>query len=275
MNKVILQIILAGFLIFESCSNPSNENGGIVPSYKEILSVNISDINVKMFIKGYDSLTTGYNEIYFKVNKNNIEQKLGYIKYVPIMWMAPGLWHSSPVCAKFQYDNSTGYYKGYAVFLMATSPANYWQGVVNYTDEQGISHISDTVSLAASYHQEKQWRIFYDSTEQASYIITLVKPFIASKGLNDFELLLYRSDALEQDFLRIDSASMRLGVYKTDSLYFSNGNQFPQPDNEGIYRGAINMPQNGAWKVNDTIYYHNHQLTNNPTPIFPFMFEIR
>ena len=272
-----LKILIPLFLLFlYGCKDSvvNNDTGTI--NYKEILSVNISEFTIKLYITGYDSLTTGYNEVYFKVAKDSIEQRQGNLKFFPKMWMTPHLWHSTPASSVFLYDNSSGYFKGYVIFNMATTPPGLiWRSIITYHDENGIDHISDSVDTYTSYHQEKQWKVFYDSTEQTEYYLTLVKPFSPVKQLNDFWVILHKTDGLDQSFDLLSEPQMFISAYSVDSLNQSSGNISPVVGADGIYKGKVNFPDNGNWILIDTISYHNHIITNNPPPMPDFNFVVK
>ena len=272
----IFSIIILFFLaiIYTGCSNSPVTNPVQGEVYKEILSVNMSDINVKLFITGYDSLTTGYNDLYFKVKKGPFEQNSGVVIFYPKMWMSPELWHGAPASTEFTYDNSTGYYKGYAVFLMATYSSLSWSCFVTYRDANGLSYPADSVKAYTSYRQEKQWKLFYDSTEHSNFFLTLIKPISVTKGMNDFEAILNISDELAQHFELLSEPLMTIAVYKSDSVRQSTGNIQPAAGTDGIYRGKINLPYTGSWNLYDTLYYHNHYMTHNPTAVPSFSFTV-
>ena len=268
--------ILFTALIFMSCSDSVINYNEPSPVYNEILSVNISNVNVKLFITGNDSLTTGYNELFFRVTRDSVQQNTGNIKFYPKMWMTPHLWHSTPVCSTFNYDNSSGYYKGYAVFNMATSPPILvWNSFITFKDAQGTNYDSDSIPIYTSYHPEKQYEVFTDSTEDTKYYVTLIKPFSPVTGLNDFWVILHKSDEIEQYFEQLNEPKMYISVYELDSLNHSSGNISPVAGSGGIYRGKINLPYSGIWRVSDSIYYHNHYITNNPPPMPEFNFELQ
>jgi hypothetical protein len=268
----ILSVVVCQF----HCGNNTVTNTTSLPVYNQILSTNISGYNVRMFIANGDSLTTGYNDIYFKVSKNSAELNKGLVKLYPIMHMTLHLWHSTPVSTEFIYDNKSGYFKGNAIFNMATTPPFLvWKSVITYHDENGIDNVSDSIPTYTVYHPEKQWSLFADSTEQTKYYVSLLKPFTPAKQLNDIWMVLYKSDDLEQVFQQLNDPIMNISVYKSDTLSIqSTGNINPAADNNGIYKGKINLPYNGLWKVCDTIYYHGHYITNNPPPMPVFSFDI-
>jgi len=271
-------IILFGTLslYITSCTDNAVEHNAPSASYNEIISGNAGEYNIQMFITGADSLTTGYNDVYFKVKKGTTEQNSGLVKMFPKMWMTPRFMHSTPVSPTFVYDNSTGYYKGYAIYIMSTSPPIVvWYSVLTYRDENGIDHTTDSIPTYTAFHREKQWRIFFDSTDQSSYMITLLKPFSPVKGYNDFAMMLHRTEGTMIDYQLITSAQMFMSVYELDSANQSTGNINPTPGADGIYRGRINLPYPGDWNACDTIFYNGHYITNTPPPMPEFNFSIR
>lgn len=266
--------LLPVLLFIENCSENSVTvtNQGTA-SYKEILSASIDSVTVQLYIYGYDSLTTGYNDVYFKVKKNSTEQTNGYVKLFPKMWMTPTYMHSTPVSPRFDYDNSIGYYKGYAIFNMVTSPPTVvWYSVITYVDKDSVSHASDSIPTYTSFHREKQWMFFLDTSTQITYMISLVKPFSPLKGMNDFWVILHKTRNQLLSHEQIYDAQMSTCVYELDSLNRSSGNISPIPGSDGIYCGKINLPYPGAWKVCDTIFYNGHNITNYP-PLPEFYFE--
>jgi len=277
MKLIKLILLLLSLLVLESCKEDSITNHiKVPPSYIEILSISYGIIDLSLYITGYDSLTTGYNEVFFKVKKNSNQQSGGHVKLYPRMWMTPTYMHSTAVSERFNYDAAIGYYRGYVVFNMPTDPPNnvIWYGVFTYADEGNVNYTSDSIPMFVSYHREKQWRLFFDSTDQSEYTLSLVKPFNAVKGLNDIHLLLHKTTSLLLNFQEIRDAQMYLCVYELDSLNLSSGNVNPTAGNDGIYRGKINLPYSGSWKVCDTIIYQGRPITNRPPPMPEFNFDI-
>jgi len=266
-------LLLSLVVIYSGCSSNSVTNPVQTPTYKEILSVDKQDVNIKLFITGYDSLTTGYNDLYFKVKKGSVDQNSGVVLFTPRMWMDPVIWHGAPASAEFTYDNSTGYFRGYAVFLMATYSDLRWSFFMTYRDAGGVSYAADSVKAYVSYYPEKQWKLFFDSTEHSNFYLTLVKPFSVSKGMNDFEAILSKSDDLSHLFEQISEPLLTIAVYK-DSVNQPNGNIQPVAGTDGIYSGKINLPEAGTWNVYDTLYWHNHYMTNNPTHVPYYIFAV-
>lgn len=276
MQYLKIFLPLLAFLILESCSDNSVTltNQGTA-TYKQILSASTDSFMIQLFVYGCDSLTSGYNDVYFKVKRNSIEQTKGNVKLFPKMWMTPRFMHSTPVSPRFQYDNTSGYYKGYAIFNMVTSPPGIvWYSVITYTDEDSVSHVADSIPTYTSFHREKQWMFFLDSSAQITYMISLVKPFTPVKGMNDLWVIVHktRDQLLSHD--QIFDAQMSGCVYELDSLNRSSGNISPISGNDGIFRGRINLPYSGAWKVCDTIYINGHNITDYP-PLPEFYFELQ
>ncbi len=274
--RSILFISLCSFLIIYGCSETINNNPASPPVYNEILTINLPDnYSLKLYTSDTDSLTYAYNEVYFKVWLNSTEQNTGHLKVYPEMRMTPHIVHSTPVSDSFVYNSGTGYYKGYIIFNMPTTPPNFvWNTKFTYTDNSNISHETDSVPVYISYRPERQLRYFYDLSDTAYYTLTLVKPFDPVAGINEIAFLLHRSDVYELEFEQLTDALMYLNVYKEDSLYSTGGNTDPVIGSDGFYRGNINLPHIGSWVAGDTIFYNGRIITNNPPPLPVFSFDI-
>jgi hypothetical protein len=251
-------------LLNQGCNNTvaPPQSFGVV--YKEIVSVNIpGDINIKLYTTGYDSLTSGYNDIFMKVRKNSSLQNSGYVKLFPKMWMTPTYMHSTAVSDSFYYDNSIGYYKGYCVFNMVTDPpAVVWYGVFTFVDGAGISYVQpDSTPMYTSFHPEKKWMLFLDTTDQV--------------GLNDITVILHKTEGQLLTHQELHNAFMSISVYNTDNFNQSTGNISPVIGNDGFYSGKINIPYSGHWKFCDTIMYQGRVITNRPPPMPEFYFEVQ
>jgi hypothetical protein len=277
MKKLILLIFPLLLFLAGGCKE-SSVSPPVTADYKEIASSNLpGGYNITLLINSGDSLTTGYNDIFFKVKKNSSEQTNGYVKFYPKMWMTPTYMHSTAVSERFIYDNTSGYFKGYAVFSMVTDPVQgvIWYGVLTYVDGQGNSYVQqDSTPLYTTYHPEKQWRFFYDTTDQAIYMFTLVKPFAASRGLNDIDILLHKTEAHLLTHEELHDAVMSISVYDIHTFTQSSGNVSPVPGSDGFYHGKINLPYSGEWKVCDTIRYQGRLITNNPPPMPEFYYNV-
>lgn len=272
--KILLTVFCLCLAFIVSCNNDTvNTEQNI--SYKLITSVAVNDFSINLYITGYDSLTTGYNVFYFKVKKNSVNQTNGCIKFFPKMWMTPTYAHSTPYDSTYNFDFSIGYYTGYTIFSMPTGPTTPWWGFISYVDELGISFNADSVSLDVSYYSEKQWRFIYDSTDESTYMLTLLKPFTAQTGLNDFNIMLHKSDAYLYEHMEISNAEIILNTYNQDTSSFPSGNVNPLPGSDAVYRGKINLPFRDKWFVEDTIRINGRIITNNPPPMPSFYFDIR
>lgn len=278
MKAGLLLIAFSIVLLAEGCSDtaaPPESSGEV---YNEIVSVNIpGNINIKLYTTGNDSLTSGYNDIFMKVWKNSAVQNSGYVKLFPKMWMTPTYMHSTAVSDSFYYDNSIGYYKGYAVFNMVTDPpAVVWYGVFTFIDGAGISYVQpDSTPMYTSYHPEKKWMLFLDTTDQSLYQLSLVKPFQPAVGLNDITVILHKTEGQLLTHQELHNAFMSISVYNTDNFNQSTGNTSPVIGNDGFYHGKINIPNSGHWKFCDTITYQGRVITNRPPPMPEFYFDVQ
>jgi hypothetical protein len=269
-------ILLAFFTFFAGCKEDQINNFTNQVSYTELYSVQSGTMKISLYVSGQDSLTTGYNKVYFKVWDGSNELNTGYIKFFPKMWMTPTYAHSTPVSDSFKYEYSINYFKGYAIFNMPTSPPDViWWGFITYKRAQNDSIVFDSTAMYTSYHREKQWRFFYDSTSQYTYMLTLLEPWSPKTGLNNFHVMLHETDAQLYYHKQINNAEMFLRVYELTHDSVSSGNVSPSGNSDGIYRGKINLPYSSEWKITDTIKYNGRYITNNPPPIPEFYFDLR
>lgn len=269
-------VFISVVLIISGCGETTNNVTNSPGVYNEILTVNLPDnYIIKLYTADTDSLTYAYNEVFFKVWQNTTEQNTGHLKVYPTMRMTPHIIHSTPVSDSFTYDNLSGYYKGYIIFNMPTTPPNFvWSTRFTFADINNTLHERDSVPLHTSYRPERQFRYFYDLSDTAYYTLTLVKPFDPTAGFNDIAFLLHKSDVNELEFEQLRNAFMYINVHKEDSLYLTSGNIDPVIGSDGIYRGRINVPHIGTWIAGDTIYYNGRIITNNPPPLPEFHFNI-
>lgn len=271
-----LFLIILVLLIF-GCSNEQIINTPVNPvSYKELYTVQSGTMKVSLYVSGQDSLTTGYNKVFFKAWNGSNELNSGFMKFFPKMWMTPTYAHSTPTSDRFDYDNSINYFKGYAIFNMPTSPPDViWWGFIKYKGTQNDSTLFDSTAMYTSYHTEKQWRFFYDSTSQYTYMLTLLEPWVPKTGINNFHVMLHQTDAQLYYHTQINDAGMFIKVYDLANGNESTGNISPTGNSDGIYRGKINMPYASQWKSLDTIKYQGRYITNNPPPMPDFYYDLR
>jgi hypothetical protein len=275
--KIVFYIISA-FIYIQGCketgtiTNP-NTNPQV---YKNIFTVTKDSLSVKVYIVDQDSLTTGYNQIFFKVYNLSNEIKNGTINYYPIMWMTPRVFHSTPMKESYNYNSNTGYFSGYVIFIMPTTPPNIiWYSKITYIDEANNQHKFDSASTYVSYHKEKQWRIFLDTTDRKSWIISLLDTYYPIKGLNNYKIMVHKTDEELKTFIQIYNADIKIKVYDIATGNESTGNISPTANNAGYYSGKINLPYVAEWKACDTIWYEGKRVTDNPPPSPDFYYQIK
>lgn len=273
MLRRLYLIILLPILLLHSCRDTAVVPPNQPDDYVEIVSVNIpGEIVLKLYTTGSDSLTIGYNDIFMKVWKSSNEQNSGYVKFFPKMWMTPTYMHSTATSERFNYDNSIGYFKGYCVFNMITNPPDViWYGVFTYVDANGTSYVQpDSTPMFTANRPKKQYRLFLDTTDMSLYMLSLVKPFAPVVGINDYWVLLHKTESQLIVHQELHDAVFSTSVYNADSLTQTSGNISPVIGNDGFYRGKVNFPYPGRWKVCDTITYNGRVITQPPMPDFYF-----
>jgi hypothetical protein len=243
---------------------------------KHIMDISYSNIDISLFNNEYDSLTTGYNELFLKIKKNGIEQNTGTLDFFPKMWMTPTYMHSTAVQNEFLYDNASGYFRGYVIFNMPTSPPDVvWYGVFNFTDGSNNQTISDSIPMYVIYDRDKQWRFFFDSTDQSTWMLSLYKPYRMKKGLNNVNIVLHKTNEFLIEHEQITNAQMSVSVYTAGANpQYSSGNISPVIGSDGIYHGKLNFPEFNNWIMCDTIWHNGRIITGSPPPFPTFYFSV-
>lgn len=274
--KTRIIIFCSILFLFYGCSDSVLNNTGTLVTYNEIRTINLPDnYTIKLYVTGYDSLTYAYNKVFFKVLLGSSALNAGYIKVYPQMRMTPHITHSTPVSDSFTYNASSGYFEGFMIFNMPTTPPDLvWKCRFTYYEPSGTSHQADSIPIYISLRPEKQLKYFYDLADTMYYTLTMISPFAPLAGVNDLAVMLHSSDVYQQSFTQITDAQMYINVYKQDSLYQTNGNTRPVIGQGGVYYGRINTPHTGTWMVADTIYYNGRYITNNPPPLPEFSISV-
>lgn len=265
MKNVIIAVlcIAAALLIFAGCGEDS-----VTPlssgqdEYLKVATAESGNIRFEIWTTGNDTLMTGYNRVGFKVYENGQAKTSGSVKfYAKMFHFSSTDFHATPVEPEYLYDNSLGMFTGYIIMLMPSDTSSRWYGYYRYNDDLHI----DSARFDVGWDNLTKFKIFTDLNTNLSYLITMTSPVLPARGYNDFICLLHESpDFL--NFTQVNSASMFLRV-RLDSLnHTSSDNINPVYIGEGFYKGRINFDYAGGWKVYDSVYYNNTNITNFGTP---------
>lgn len=266
--KKYLCLWFIGLVILIGCGNQTAVNPvNTGETYQKITTVENGNIRFEVWTTNNDTLMTGYNKIGFKVFENNTPKTSGFVKfYAKMFHFTSNEFHATPVEPQYSYNSSLEMFSGYLIMLMPSDTSSRWYGYYNYNNEFSI----DSVKFDVGWDWKTKFKIFTDIQAQKSYLITMTSPANPVRGLNDFSCLLHESPDFV-DFTQVNTAQMFL-TCRLDSLNLtSQGNINPVYTSGGIYTGKVNFDNAGLWKVYDSIYYNNRNITRDGTPYIVFI----
>jgi hypothetical protein len=251
--------------IFVSCSSdtPTEPEEPGSP-FNLIFNVENGALKFEVWSATANELKYGYNEIGFKVFNNGVEQKNGYVIFNPIMYHGiGGPSHAMPVRDKFLYNNETGLFHGYVVFLMYDTTA-FFAVDYNYNN----SFFIDSVVFQIGFNERSQIKVWDNFVTEKTYVLTLLSPLSPGKGQHDFELMLHSTDDM-MSYEEVNNAEMFIEP-KHSSGAGSVNNLNPVSTGGAKYLGRINLDKTGLWQITDSISYNGLTLTKTPPPKFTF-----
>jgi len=266
MYKLFILVFIA--LVVSSCGS---ENTVAPPettsTYSKVLTVDSANTRIELYNENSSILFVGYNEIGFKVFMDNVEQKHGFFKYIPVMFHTSGPGHSTPVQSDFYYDNSKGMFTGYVCYSMLSDTTSFWFADYNYNNEFSIKRRQFDVVLGTG----NQMRIWFDAGASMLYYLTLISPKDPVVGLNDFKVILHKSaDQINYD--EVNNAQMFVKPWMPSHGHGSSSNVDPAFSSYGKYEGKVNFTMPGQWFVYDSIVVNNQTISS---PSLYLVFDAR
>ncbi|MBV6478440.1 MAG: hypothetical protein HGGPFJEG_01195 [Ignavibacteria bacterium] len=207
----------------------------------------------------------GYNDIGIKVFQNGNEKNTGVVKYKTTMYHGlGGPSHTTPVKENFNYDVSTGLFKGYAVFIMYDTAA-FWAADYDYNSEFGV----DSAVFPLEFNSLSQILVWDNTFTQRVYILTLLSSLSPVSGLNELKVMLHETSGF-QVYNELPNAEMFIRPQLISTGQGSDNNANPVYLGEGIYKGTVNFTMPGEWYVYDSVKYNGTVITKSPPPKFKF-----
>ncbi len=263
---ILSLVYLAGVMVSGCGDNTVSPVENPSEVYTKVATAESGNLKFEIWTAGNDTLMTGYNKIGFKVFENNVAKNSGSVKFSAKMFHFSSTdFHATPVEPEYFFDNTLGMFTGYIIMLMPSDTSSRWYGFYSYNEILRI----DSARFDVGWDNLTKFKIFTDLNANLSYLITMTSPQFPVRGYNDFICLLHESpDFLA--FTQVNSASMFLRV-RLDSLnHTSSENINPVYTGSGFYKGRVNFDYGGGWKVYDSIWYNNKNITNYGTPYIYF-----
>lgn len=266
--KYFFILFLLSCVIIYSCNsnNPVTQSNESTPSdYKKIDSVSSGNWKFIIMSATAQTLNYGYNDIGFKVFKNGAEMNSGYVKYSPTMTHTGVSGHACPVSPVFNFNQDKGLFTGYVCYTMYSDSLSIWKGCYNYNNEIRI----DSIPFSVYYLLFDNIKIWTDNAGGHSYVLSLISPTSPALGLNNYSVMLHRTD---DDFIfnEVNDATFGIYVLMVTHGHSSSNNICPVSQGNGKYTGQVNFTMSGKWAVYDTLKIGGSDITNNNPPKFNF-----
>ncbi len=206
-------------------------------------------------------LHKGYNDIYFVVTKKktgNYVKNYDITNVTPLMNMVKmKMWHSTPVGPAVESFDKTrlAVKRGWVSFLMNTSEAGTWQFSYDVSvlgSKGGIKEAPITVdALPAGQDWLKNFKVGDDT-----YFLSLVNPSDFVTGTNTIQAYISKKSnpittpyalASEIFTIEIDPRMPDMGSHT------SPGNVALTKQEDGSYKGSINLTMTGLWRIHLTV----------------------
>lgn len=287
MKKKVLLFLAITTLGFVSCNSNDDETGiqieGIDLSkdvdccsaeeallvYKFLQTVKVVPELSTEVDKLYDvwaytktgKLHKGYNDIYFVVTKKktgNYVKNYDITNVTPLMNMVKmKKWHSTPVGPAVESFDKTrlAVKRGWVSFLMNTIEAGTWQFSYDVSvlgSKGGIKEAPITVdALPAGQDWLKNFKVGDDT-----YFLSLVNPSDFVTGTNTIQAYISKKSnpittpyalASEIFTIEIDPRMPDMGSHT------SPGNVALTKQEDGSYKGSINLTMTGLWRIHLTV----------------------
>lgn len=194
--------------------------------------------NLKVELFANDTLTAGYQKLYFKTTdasgKNVSGEQLSFTTEMQMTSMT----HSSPSEQPI-YNSLSGLYEGAAVFTMP-SGMDSWKIKLKVNGENLQIPISVAPSASKTVGS-------YTGLDGKRYVVSLIPNKKWSVGINDLEILVHQMADM-MNFPAQDGLTINLTPEMPSMGHGSPNNTDPVSLGNGHYKGKVNLTMTGDWR---------------------------
>jgi hypothetical protein len=248
MKKIFLLSLMSAFL-FVSCKKDKDETvdpitGGTTAAaqYKLIDKDTIDNDLIVELYANTETIEMGYTPLYVKIKDlsgNAVENAM--VSFMPMMDMGT-MQHSSPL-EQPVFNSSSKYYEGMVVYTMASS-AGSWELDVMANGESASFDINVMMNPTNTKYVGS-----YNGTDGEKYIVTLVRPFKWSVGMNDVSFMVHKKESM-MSFPTVSDFTIAMDPQMTSMGHGSPNNVSPVSKGNGYYKGKVNYTMTGDWRLN-------------------------
>lgn len=247
--KLFKNVICFAFLLsvglLASCSQdadpvPADELEGltlITSVVKENRTVELYSVTGK--------LTTGYNEIFFRVKNPDSSMVANNVKatWTPNMKTADSTF-SSPASAVVPRAGTSSLFGGFIIFPAAGSGEGHWELTISYNSGGNFSLTGEIPVEAAPKRVVES----FEAKDGQKYIIAMIDPAKPEPGDNVISALLYRLKSAS-DYEAVSGYRIKIEPRMTTASQGSSNN-VDLTLKDGVYQGKVNLAATGNWRIN-------------------------
>lgn len=248
MKKIFI-LSLIGAFVFASCKKDKDQDenpitGGTAPVSEYTLvksDTTANDLVVELFAKT-TTIEIGYTKLYVKVKDfSGSAVENATVTFMSMMDMGQ-MQHSSPM-EQPVFNASTKLYEGMVVFTMHSGQGD-WILTVNVNGDDVVFPVNVLDSKTGTKYVGS-----YSGTNGEKYVITLVKPFNWTVGMNDVSIMVHKK-ATMMSFPAVDNFTVVMDPQMTSMGHGSPNNVSPTSIGNGYYKGKVNYTMTGDWRLN-------------------------
>ncbi|HMW31873.1 MAG TPA: FixH family protein [bacterium] len=246
MLRWLAIIIMTAFFI-SSCEKDKNSSD---PVNDMVLIGQGYDQGVLVSVYSEDTLTTGYNAIYTRLQDSASGEILdeGHIHLSPLMHMTE-MTHAAPYGNPESEEAEEGLFEGYVVFQMPGNDMEYWELEVEFHDHH--SGKEGSVMIEPKVKSSNRCKVV-TGTDAKSYILSWKKPRVPEVGLNTLELMVHERVSM-MSFPDVTDATLAIEPTMPSMGHGSPNNVDPVYVSGAVYRGKVNFTMTGDWQVDVSI----------------------
>lgn len=211
--------------------------------------------NLKVELFANDTLTAGYQKLYFKITdatgKNVSGEQLSFSTEMKMTSMT----HSSPNEQPL-YNSLSGFYEGAAVFTMP-SGMDSWKIKLKINGEN-----FDILIYVAPFKSKVVGS--YTGIDGKRYVVSLIPNKKWNVGLNDLEILVNQMADM-MNFPPQENLTINLTPEMPSMGHGSPNNTDPISIGNGHYKGKVNLTMTGDWRFHFKISKNGVVILNDAT----------
>jgi hypothetical protein len=196
---------------------------------------------------GNGKFQTGYNNIYLQIKDkagNAIDNAT--VSWTPMMNMTM-MSHSCPKSEVMKSEDAKNVYRGYIIFQMPGTEAEYWELTLDYT----INGVSYTAKGRLNVEKSSKRVVeTFQANDNKNYVLALVEPQKPKVAVNEIKALLFQMESMAS-FTPVKSYKIKIDPRMPGMGNHSSPNNVDLTDGANdVYEGRLSLTMTGYWKIN-------------------------